>query len=173
MVAVTASTVILLAFIAATISMSKSMKAISNYNDLDNRSRNTLDVMSRDVRNAAQLVACTADATGTNFTSITFTNPSVLGPSGFSYTYANSNLTRTYCFSNGTASVTTMLTNCDYLAFTLYDRIPNTGEAFTFLTVGSATNQTKLVSVSWRCSRTVVGVANTESVQTAQIATRN
>lgn len=174
MVAVTASTILVIAFVGVTISMASTFKAVSNYNDLDNRSRNTLDIMSRDIRNAQQLIGCVADNTGTNYTSLTFTNPALFGNSGFSYTYDGTNvLTRTFCYSDGTSATTIMLTNCDYLAFTLYDKVPNTGETFAFLSVGSATNLTKLVSVSWRCSRRLANNLNTESIQTAQIATRN
>ncbi|HEU6448811.1 MAG TPA: prepilin-type N-terminal cleavage/methylation domain-containing protein [Verrucomicrobiae bacterium] len=175
MIALTVGTLLLIAFVGATISLSRHMLAVSNYNDLDNASRNTLDLMSRDIRNASQLIACTPDATGTNYTSITFTNPSVFGNSGFSYTYAGNALTRTYCYTNGTASSRILLTNCDYLAFTLYQRVPtNTAAGFSFVEAGSETNETKLVSVSWRCSRSILGSKmNTESVQTAEIATRN
>jgi hypothetical protein len=67
-----------------------------------------------------------------------------------------------------------MMTNCDYLSFNTYMRVPTTN--FTFTPVGSSTNQTKLVSVSWRSSRQVYGFGNrlnTESVQTANIVSRN
>jgi hypothetical protein len=38
----------------------------------------------------------------------------------------------------------------------------------------STPSQVKLISVSWRCSRTILGAkVNTESVQTAQICIRN
>ncbi|HEU5395839.1 MAG TPA: prepilin-type N-terminal cleavage/methylation domain-containing protein, partial [Verrucomicrobiae bacterium] len=64
MVAIAASTMILMAFVALTIAMSRTMLAISNYNDLDNRSRNTLDTMSRDIRNASQLIGCVGGSNG-------------------------------------------------------------------------------------------------------------
>jgi hypothetical protein len=64
-----------------------------------------------------------------------------------------------------------MLTSCDYLSFNGYQRNPTNN--FQFLTA-STPEQTKLISVSWRCSRKILGAkVNTESVQTAQICIRN
>jgi hypothetical protein len=64
-----------------------------------------------------------------------------------------------------------LLTNCDFLSFQVYNRIPYTN-SFDHFQAGVAENG-KLISVTWVCSRTVVGSKlNTESVQTAQIVIR-
>jgi len=137
--------------------LTQGLFAISNYNDLNAKSRQTLDVLSRDIRGAAVMTAFSTSA-------ISLTNQSGIA---YSYTWDGSNqLKRTY---NGTTS--TVLTNCDFLAFNVYQRNPTNG--FTFVSTTNLT-QAKLVDVSWRCSRKYLGSKlNTESVQTARIVIRN
>jgi hypothetical protein len=67
-----------------------------------------------------------------------------------------------------------MLTSCDSLIFSYFIRIPTNNLQFVSITNVMSTNQVKLINVSWRCSRSVMGSKlNTESVQTAAIAMRN
>lgn len=144
--------------IFTTITFKQGIFAISNYSDLNTKSRQTLDVMSRDLRNAAGL---TAYATN----SITLTNAT---GTTLSYTWDKaSKFTRTYA---GVSTV--LLTNCDYLSFGIYQRNPTNG--YNFYPATNIPSQTKLIDVSWRCSRTYLGKKlNTESVQTARIVLRN
>ena len=138
--------------------LNNTMVAVTNYNDLDQRSRNTLDVMSRDLRNTAVVTALTTSK-------VSVTN-SLTGDT-ISYVWDGSNtLTRVV---NGARTV--MLTGCDTLVFQGFQRNPTNN--LQFLST-STPSQTKLVSVSWRCSRKILGAKlNTESVQTAQICIRN
>jgi hypothetical protein len=142
----------------STLTFQQGVFALGNYTDLNTKSRHTLDQLSKDIRNASQL---TAFATN----SITLTN---LDTTRFSYTWDGSNLlVRTYA---GVSTV--MLTNCDYLSFNIYQRNPTNGYSF-FSSTGNVA-QTKLIDVSWRCSRNYLGAKlNTESVQTARIVIRN
>jgi len=141
-----------------TITFKQGIFAISNYTDLNTKSRLTLDVMSRDIRNAAGLKTYATN-------SITMTNAS---GTTFTYTWDGaSKFTRTF----GGVS-TLMMTNCDYLSFSIYQRNPTNG--YNFYSAAAIPSQTKLVDVSWRCSRTYLGKKlNTESVQTARIVIRN
>ena len=143
--------------ILTNITLAQGIFAIGNYNDLNAKSRQCLDYLSRDVRGATQITAySTSSFTATNKDGTTF-----------SYTWDGSNqVTRTYA---GASSM--VLTNCDYLSFTVYQRNPTNN--FNFY---STTNLVlaKLIDVSWRCSRTYLGAKlNTESVQTARIVIRN
>jgi YD repeat-containing protein len=144
--------------IFTTITFQQGIFAIGNYTDLNTKSRRTLDLMSRDIRSAAGL-----DSYTTN--SITLTNPD-----GTKLKYAwdgGSALTRTFA---GQSSV--LMSNCDYLCFNIYKRNPTNN--FNFVPATSQPNETKLIDVSWRCSRSYVGQKlNTESVQTARIVMRN
>ncbi len=158
MVAITVGLIILSAVVTTSIALSNTMVAIANYNDLDQHSRNTLDMMSRDLRNTATVIAISSR-------SVTVSN----SLTGDLITYAwdgGSQFTRTF---DGAATL--MLTNCEYLSFNGYQRNPTNN--FEFIPA-STPSETKLISVSWRCSRTILGAKlNTESVQTAKICIRN
>ena len=165
LVAIVAGMVILGAFIAASITLSRSLIAISNYYQLDASSRNTLDVMSRDIRNGS-------DVTSFSTTNFTMTGVNAQGtPYSFTYNWDGSNLWRSFSIST-TNYTYLMLSNCNYLEFSNYSRVPSNN--FTFYAVSGTNYPTKLISVSWKCSRSILGAKlNTESVQTAKIVVRN
>jgi hypothetical protein len=169
-VAVTIGLIILAAFVAITLSLKSSVIAISNYVDLDKASRQTLDNLSRDIRNAAT-VGSTSSAI-----SLSLTN-NYSGTNIITYAWdGSSNVTRTVTSSTGVIveNPVVMLKNCDYLAFSYFVRVPTNGLQFISTTNVISTNQVKLVSVSWRCSRSILGSKlNTESVQTANVVMRN
>jgi hypothetical protein len=136
----------------------RSFAALGNYGDLDATSRNALDTMSREIRQTRAL---------TNFSSTTLmfedydTNSLV-------YTYDTS--ARTLTRQKGGTN-TVLLVQCDYLNFDISQRNPSNN--FTFYPTTNP-SQAKLVDVSWRCSRQIMGSkVNTESVQTAKIVIRN
>lgn len=164
MVAVVAGLMILGSVVVTSISLSHSMVAIGNYFELDAYSRNTLDVMGRDIRNADALNSFASNSitmSGTNYQGV---------PYSFEYNWDGSNMWRTYTLSTNSTTFL-MLSNCSYLCFSNFTRVPQSN--FTFYAV-SGTNRTKLISVSWRCSRSILGAKlNTESVQTAKIVIRN
>jgi hypothetical protein len=159
-VALGAGTIILLAFFSTFITLSSTMKAIYNYNDLDQSSRETLDQMSRDLRDTA---------TVTNFTATSVSVTNGLTGDAIQYWWNSTNGT----FNRSVNGVSTMmLTNCDTLAFQYYTRVPTNN--FNFVTNTGNPNSIKLISISWRCSRSILGAKlNTESVQTARICIRN
>lgn len=141
----------------------RSFRAVQNYDSLNVASRNALDLLSRDVRNAAGIAAMSS-------TSIVGTNADT---SSFGYQWDSTAGTFTRCYTNasGTTATTTLLTGCDTLGFLYYIRIPGKLLSFQQTTDPS---QVKLINVSWRCFRQIYGFKiNTESVQTAQIVCRN
>jgi len=158
MVALACGIIIMGSIVVTGITMSNTMSAIGNYVDLNTTSRYTLDIMSRDLRD-------TAVVTSLSDSRIVVTN--VINGDLVSYNWNGTDkFTRT---KNGVSTV--LLTGCDTLVFKGYQRNPTNG--FNFLPASTPT-QTKLVSVSWRCSRQIFGFKlNTESVQTAQICIRN
>jgi Tfp pilus assembly protein PilW len=138
---------------------SRSFVAMTNYTDMNLASRMTLDQMSRTIREAALVSACSSNSitlqdASTNLTQYTF-NPS----------------TRTLnCVSNGQSS--TYLTDCDSLAFWIYQRTP-ISNSFDCYTPAAVTNA-KLIQVTWTCSRTILGArVNTEMMESARICMRN
>ena len=162
MVAVVAGTVILGSVVVTSLTVMRTMASVGNYNDLDKYSRNTLDIMNRDLRGAAGL---------TNYTpsSIVLTN---LDGTSFMYAWDGSNIFQRVSWTATNTAASVLLTNCDFFTFNVFQRNPTNG--FQFVSATNAPNQTKLISVSWRCSRAIFGMKiNTESVQTARIALRN
>jgi prepilin-type N-terminal cleavage/methylation domain-containing protein len=145
---------------AATVSInsSRSFAAMVNYTDLDRASCHTLDVMSRDIREAKGLGSVSASG-------ISFVN---MDGSATAYRFNADarTLTRTL---NRVSRV--MLADCDFARFNVSQRTPSNNFAF-FPATNAAT--AKLVDVSWKCSRVILGRrTTTESVQTARIVIRN
>jgi Tfp pilus assembly protein PilW len=163
MVAMTIGGIILGAFVATTITVSRTMVAVGNYNDLNKFSRIALDRLNRDVRNANN-VGVTSTTTQLILTNL-FSGTSVI-----TYKWDGSNIvTRTV--TGAAADSSYVLTNCDVFAFNYYQRNPTNNYDFVTTTHSA---QVKLISVSWRCSRAVLGLKlNTESVQTAKVVLRN
>jgi hypothetical protein len=137
----------------------RSFVAIGNYTDMDNDSRNTLDIMSREIRGAAALTSYATNA-------ITFVNRD-----GTSFSYVYNPGTETLSRVQGGSS-RVLLEQCDYVRFNVSQR--NITNGFVFYSTTTQPQLTKLVDVSWKCSRKILGAkVNTESVQTAKIVLRN
>lgn len=165
--AVFCGSIILTGLLSTTLYVSRSFRAIGNYVDLDAASRHALDVMSHDIRGAASYSMTTYETNR-----IVLTNPD---GSSFAYFWDPDAETLTRYYTNATKTVktaTTMLTGCDVLTFNIYQRNPTND--FQFVSTTDYPALTKLIDVSWRCSREIYGVKmNTESVQTARIVIRN
>lgn len=148
-----------------TITFRQGVFAIGNYTDLNNKSRRTLDIMSRDVRNAASLFNYNYNYVGLSYDD---------GTKLYYIWDGYDRLTRWTLATNSGANwkSTVMMTNCDYMRFNIYQRNPTNN--FSFVSATANWDQTKLIDVSWRCSRSYLGSKlNTESVQTARIVLRN
>lgn len=151
---------------------SRSFAAMGNYADLDAKSRNAIDLMSRDLREATGV---TAFQKTENSRSLTVTN-AITGKE-ISYTW-NATARSLVCQQAGQTNQV-YLTGCDRWDFELYQRTPQSGGTYVFF---PATNTAgaydlsvcKLINMTWKCSRTILGAkVNTESVQTAQVVLRN
>lgn len=158
MVSLAFGTAVMGSMLPTGVTVTNSMAAIGNYCDLNRKSCNALDMLSRDLRNTATVI-------GISDRQVTVSN--VITSDVISYSWDGSDaVTRNF---NGESRV--MLTGCDYLKFSSFQRNPTNN--FQFLPASSPAT-TKLISVSWRCSRKIIGAKiNTESVQTAQICIRN
>ncbi len=151
----------------------RSSLALVNYTDLDSKSRYALDVVSRELRQAS---AVTDFQTNGTITWLTVTNSRQGALVTLTY---NSNL-RTLVMSKTGQAPFTALTECEQWNFNLYQRTP--WISATNAIFYPATNYTgaidlglcKLVSLSWKCSRSIMEQkVNTESVQAAQIVLRS
>ncbi len=165
MITMAISSLVLLAVMQTTIFTARGFAALGNYADLDRASRNTLDQMSRDIRQAKVFGYGTANR-------LYFTN---MDNSWFSYhwdpnTKVVSRLSGVFKVSGSRSNL--MLSGCDFFSFNIFLRNPTNGFWFPYSALGQEEN-TKLVDVSWRCKRRVINLFNTESVQTAKIVLRN
>ena len=161
-------TVVSLALIAA-----QNFAATANYASMDTQSRNALDRISREIRNASAVVAFRTNS-----------------PQFLQLTNVNNASGATISFDAGAGTLTlaksgqadqTLLTGCDTFNFQLFNRYPliKTSTNLSFYistnTTGQVTSQfCKVINMSWKCSRKIRGSKlNTEIVQTAQVVLRN
>jgi len=156
LVAVAVGSLILMVVAMVFMNSTRAFAAVSNYVSMDSDSRNALDHMSQEIRQAGNLVAFSP--TQLKFGYRAQTNSFLV----FTWDATSSQLTEW-----NTADTTTniLLKGCDQLAFSLYNGSfsPTTNCA-----------QGKGISVSWKCSRTILGSkSTTEDMQQALIIIRN
>jgi Prokaryotic N-terminal methylation motif len=160
MVATGLGTLVLAGIASLTMFTARSFVALANYDELDRTSCHALDTLSTEIR---QTRGITSYATNR----LVFRDAD-----GLSLTYAwdpsTGVLTR-----EKTNTTTVLLTQCDYLCFNISQR--NVSNNFIFYPAATTNLITaKLVDVSWRCSRKILGnKVNTETVQTAKTVIRN
>ena len=160
LIAVAIASIVFAAVGSLSMFTSRSFVAMGNYNDLDRVSRDALDQMSRDIRQSKQLTSYTpskltfSQQDGTTLT--------------FDYDAGAGTLVRTLA-----GDTSTLLNQCDFLVFHISQRNPSNNFMF-YPVSGTNLSTAKLIDVSWRCSRKILGnKVNTESVQTAKIVLRN
>lgn len=173
MIASSIGLIVLAGLASMTFFATRSFAALGNYSDLDSKSRNALDRMSRELREATAVVSFKSDLP---VKSLTLTNSVTGATLGMVYDQDD----RVMTFTSSVPAMTVTLTDCDRWDFSLYQRTPLiTGTNILFY---SATNTAgvldpavcKVLNMSWQCSRSILGRrANTETIQTAQIVLRN
>lgn len=170
MIAVGISSLVLAAVLFISLFGFRSFGAMANYTELDNRSRNSLDLMSRDIREAAQV----ADLKNTGNTRyLVLTNST---GQRIQYTWDASSQTLV-CEKTGEPPAI-YLTGCERWDFQVFQRTPRTNNTYTFFPATNAFGAfdpsiCKVINMSWKCSRRLLNRYNTESVQTAQVVLRN
>ncbi|MFM1768325.1 MAG: hypothetical protein RJA22_854 [Verrucomicrobiota bacterium] len=150
--------VVLLAVVATSIYGGKSLLGMWNYVDLDQRSQLAVDTLTKEVRETTSLLEFTTNR-------LTFSDSD-----GRTLVYEYSPVRRTLERVKGT-NRTVMLTECDELSFSIFQRNPSNA-VYDYFPTATATN-CKLINVSWVCTRRILGSAiNSESVQTAKVVIR-
>jgi Tfp pilus assembly protein PilW len=146
----------------------RSFAALGNYSVMDLQSRQGIDQMTREIRQATAVVAWQTNSTAKY---LIFTNAIGGYSVRYSWTAASAELVETY--STG-ATPKMLLTNCLAWDFSLFQRTPYPNQTNVFYAAPSV-NLCKLVNMNWKCSRGVGGtkLLNTESIQTAQVVLRN
>ena len=147
-----------------------SFAAMGNYQNLDVKSYYALDTLSREIRNSNRLVSYVTNQ------SLTLSNSYARNGAGQFNIITYDPTARVVTLQRTGQATITNLTECDSWGFNLYTRAPDTNSFSTNIVFTVATNASacKLIQMSWKCSRTILGSKlNTESVQTAQIVLRN
>jgi Tfp pilus assembly protein PilW len=163
-VSVVIGAIIMGAALALVIFSAKTYSSIADYDDLNRKGRNALDLISQDVRQSQHLSSYVSNSTSQV---ITFTNMPGSTPTYFNYTYSQGNLTRNW----GTQS-SVLISNIISLSFSFYQRNPSNN--YTFIPTTDPT-LAKLISVSWICTKPGFGSApgDTEDFQEAKVVVRN
>ena len=136
----------------------RSFASLTNYLDLDQKTEMALDKMSRQIRQVNSL---------TSFSSTNLVFQDYDGAT-LSYVYdaGQQTLTRTK-----NSSSDTLLTGCNSLQFSIFQRNPSNNTFQPFST--STPDSTKVIELTWNCSRKILGsAANTECMQSAKIVMR-
>ncbi len=142
----------------------RSFAGLGNYAVLSGQSRMSLDLMSRGMREATQVLNANPNLP---IKSLTLTN--ALRGTAVTYTWDSTTGLMT-CDTTGQAT-RTYLTGCDNWDFSFYQRAPTNNWVFYPTT---ELNLCKLINMTWKCSRTILGQKiNTEDVTTSQIVLRN
>ncbi len=164
MVAVAVGSMVLTSTVVVFIYGLFSFAGMGNYAILTGQSRKSLDEMSRELREATEVVA--AQPTGT---AKSLTVKSAYSSVTTTYNWDASTGLLSRSRNNGAAEV--CLSGCDAWEFTMYQRTPTNGWSFYPTTDYQLC---KLINMNWKCSRTILGQrVNTENVVTAQIVLRN
>ena len=173
LVATALSIIVLSAIVSYGIFSTRSVRAIGNFVVLDMNSRNTLDTMSRDIRQADGCSTNSGQFASTNLTLLmTDPNSGTNYTINYNYSAALGTLTRTYTSStNVQASV--LLTNCSSFTFSYFQRNPSNGVWDAYPVDPARPDECKLVQMSWVCGRTVLGsMVNADSIESAKVVIR-
>jgi len=158
LIAVGVGAIVLLAVASLSLYTSRNFAALANYLDLDAHSQQTLDKMSKEIRQMKRLTAQSA-------TELVFEQHD-----GGTLKYVYDPAAKTLERIKG-EETTTLLTGCDSLQFSAYQRTPDSATFEPYPATDLAT--AKVVEIKWNCSRTILQAkANTESMQSAKIAIR-
>jgi prepilin-type N-terminal cleavage/methylation domain-containing protein len=167
MVATALGSLVLTVVAVLSVYSTRSFVALGNYADLDAHSRKTLDVLSRELRQATAVVAI---QTNLSPRSLTLTN----ADAGYRIKMSWDAQTRALVLEKTGQGPRTLLTECDKWEFALYNRAPTVSSSNISFTTAATLAECKLIDISWKCSRRILGnKINTESVQGAQIVLRN
>ncbi|HEX5221699.1 MAG TPA: prepilin-type N-terminal cleavage/methylation domain-containing protein [Verrucomicrobiae bacterium] len=139
----------------------KSFAAMGNYAVLDQANREAMDQLTREIRQARQVTSYSTN-------SITIVNGNSLAVT-YLFRPSTSQLVRTA--SDGSNKV--LLNDCKLIEFQLFQRNPVSGSYDIYpVATNNWQHTVKVVQLSWKTSRLINGLAQSENVQTARIVIR-
>lgn len=143
----------------------RSFAALTNYSSLDRENRTAMDILTREIRQAKQVVDYSTNGTST----LTIINGDTQ-----TVTYSFSPTTKQMLRTVQGGDTQVLLTNCDLLNFNLYQRCPSNGNYGIFPTATTNWQQTvKVIQFTWKTASTLPNAeVNSENVQTARVVIR-
>jgi len=142
----------------------RSFAAMSNYAEMDGKSRMAVDLMLREIRSADKVLSASSS---TNSGSLTVANTAAATTNTFTWASDSGKLT----WAKTGQAQRTLLTGCDNWSFTMYLRVPDANGNFYTTPTPSLC---KLINMAWRCTRNnILKKINSESVVTAEVVLRN
>jgi prepilin-type N-terminal cleavage/methylation domain-containing protein len=171
MIASTIGLMVLTAALVLWAYASKNCASLLGYMEMSTVSKNALDRMSQQIRNAKAVRSCSKNQlvlvvpSGTN-----------AGPWTMTYAYDSTNRVLRQIFAPGPlamSEVTTLLTECTNFSFSVFQRTP-TSNSFMLYTNGWSTNTAKVVQMQWTCLRRITGdKSSLENQVSAKVVIRN
>jgi hypothetical protein len=132
---------------------------MGNYMELDRNSRNTLDKMTKIIRESDGVISY-----GQHSLKLSY--------KGGTLSFNHSSTAQTLSMVDTNGASTTLLGDCSFLDFQVFQRNPANG-SYDQYPATLDDSVAKIVQVSWICSRHLIGnLFNTESVQSAKVVIR-
>ena len=148
------------AMLILSVSTGRSLAELFNYVDLDHENRIALDSLTRELRQVHYITAYSSNSV------------SFVDKDGLALSYVYSPTDRRLQRIKAGEPDKTLIKQCDQLQFSVFQRTPISNR-IDLIPVNQLTNS-KVVSVSWSCSRKMFGLTkNTEQGQTAKVVIRN
>jgi Tfp pilus assembly protein PilW len=165
MVALGISSMVMALLASLLLYQARSCAAMASYTDLDRYSRNSLDIMTKELRQANRITTCST----TNLTA-EMIDPTTGATNSLSYAYNPSKSTLVRSFK-GVKSTLLKEIRPNSIKFSMFQRNPVSGTVDQYATTNVAL--CKVIQFTWLCSRTIIGNSNfTESVQSAKVVIR-
>ena len=146
-------------FLSLSLFTARGIASMTNSVDLNARSRHAIDRMSKKLRQTSSVKSLSANSVSVVYNGIPLT-----------YTYQSNK--KTLVETEG-SKITTLLRNCDDLAFSFYKRNPVTN-SFNQFPIDTSPAEMKVIEVRWRCSTKLLGnAAGSADIVTAKIVVRS
>jgi hypothetical protein len=149
---------------------SQNCASLLGYLELSSVSKNALDRMTQQIRNATRVESCSSNTlvlvvpgkTGTNAHTMTFV-----------YDVTNNLVRQILSKGPGNQESMTLLTGCTNFSFSAFQRTP-VSNSFALYTSAWSTNTTKVVQMQWTCLRQITGEKSAlEDQISAKVVLRN
>ena len=168
MVATGLSALLLVAAGMLSIYGTRTFATIGNYSDLESKSRNAMDVVSSQLRQATAVIASSTNLPVKSLTLQTQAGDGAIVTVELAWDAD----ARTFELKTGEQKQI-LLTECDEWNFALFNRAPNLGPDDISFNQAADLKDCKLINMSWKCSRLMSGKTNAETVQAMQVVLRN